>query len=92
MLRQKINRDTLRSERGVAGGLGDHWSYDSARFVREGFLDMLNVMGNNALGSFDFAAEIAEIDARTIEIERTYLIPMDIVKYVELPNYLRAAF
>jgi len=92
MIRQKISREARYSERTVTAQLGAHSRYDSERFVREGFFDPVNVMHRDGLAPFDFTAEIAAIEERTVEHDGTYLIPMDIVKYVELPDYLRTAF
>ena len=92
MICQKTSREARYSERTVAAQLGAHSRYDNERFVREGFFDPVNVMQRDGLAPFDFTAEIAAIEERTIEHDGTYLIPMDIVKYVELPDYLRTAF
>ena len=92
MLRHVINRATPFSERAIQQQWGTHHLYENDQFVREGFFDPINVVQTNQIQPFDFSQEIAEIVAKTVFMDGFYLPPMNVTKWVEIPDYLRTAF
>jgi hypothetical protein len=92
MLRQKINRESTFSKRTAETGMGAHWSYNTEQFVRECFLDPMNVAKNHVVGAFDFSEEIAKITASATEKSGIYFFPMNVRKIVEIPEHLKSAF
>jgi hypothetical protein len=89
--RQKINMETPWSEFSVANNFGAHHRYEYARFVRELFLDPLNVVHQQKLQPFEFSEEIAQMNGQTQEKDGYFWIPMDLNRWVEIPERLRAA-
>jgi len=51
----------------------------------------IDVINRNLVLPFTFDAEIAEITSKTIEHEGYFHIPMNISKFVELPDRFRNA-
>lgn len=92
MKRQKTSREARYSSRTLDAHLGDHSRYENERFVREGFFDPLNVLSRDGLAPFEFSHEIATIRERTLERDGTYVIPMDVLKFVEIPAPFRNVF
>lgn len=90
--RHKISREATYSKRTVEQGLGAHSRYGIDRFVREGFLDPVNVLTQKGTAPFDFTAEIAQIEAGSSAGSNIYFIPMNISKLVEIPERFRTAF
>ena len=90
--RQKINRDTAWSEDSLSQNFGAHHRYDYAKFVRENFLDPANVINQGNVQPFDFSEEIAKFEAGIVEKEGFFWIPMDMNRWVEIPDALRTAF
>ncbi len=93
MRRQRINRETEWSSVSLEQQLGAHHRYEYAQFVRECFLDPVNMMNHDRIGPFDFAAEIAALNARVVEKDRHFYVPMDIGgPLVRIPERFRPAF
>jgi hypothetical protein len=92
MQRQKVNRDSVFSQRTSQQGMGAHWRYDIERFVRECFFDPMNVATNHVIGPFDFTEEIAKIKDSVREASGIHYVPMNIHRIVEIPEHLKAAF
>ncbi len=92
MRRQQVNLETVWSERSVSAGFGAHHRYDYERFVREAFLDPVNMIRQNQISEFDFSSQIAEIGARLVERGGFYLVPHNIVALAEIPDRLRSVF
>jgi hypothetical protein len=86
MQRQVINRGTVWSDNSINSRHGEHHRYDFARFVREGFLDPINVVANNKIEAFDFKQDISTIISRTVEKNGYFHIPMDMAKFVAIPD------
>jgi hypothetical protein len=91
MNRQRVNIDTVWSQRSLDQNLGAHHRFDLKRFVHEFFLVPIDVINRNLVLPFTFDAEIAEITSKTIEHEGYFHIPMNISKFVELPDRFRNA-
>ena len=77
---------------GPAGNMGAHWRYPMSQFVRESFLDPMNALQSRGVGPFDFTAEIEGITGGAFLKDGYWHSPMNIVKLVEIPEHLRAAF
>ncbi len=92
MRRQQINLQTVWSERSVAEGFGGHHRYDYDRFVRQAFLDPVNILRQNGVSEFEFSSQIAEIGAKLVERNGFYLVPNNIKALVEIPDRLRSVF
>jgi hypothetical protein len=92
MQRQKINRESVFSQRTAQQGMGAHWRYDVERFVRECFFDPMNVVTNQVVGPFDFSAEIATISVNVREVSGVHYIPMNIQRMVEIPEHFKTAY
>lgn len=90
--RHKVNREAKTSQRQIDRGFGSHWRFDNERFVREAFFDPLNVLSHGGVAPFDFTEEIARISGNATESSGVHFIPMDIVKMVEIPEFLKSAF
>ncbi len=91
MQRQRVNLETVWSEASVSAGFGGHHRYEYERFVREAFLDPVNMVQQNRVAEFDFSSQIAEIEARVVEKNGFFLAPNDISVLTRLPDYLRTA-
>jgi hypothetical protein len=92
MKRHKISRTASYSERTVEAGMGAHSRYSNERFVRECFLDPLNLLIRDGTKPFDFSQEIALINTGVSESGGLHWIPMNLLKMVEIPDHLRLAF
>jgi len=90
--RQKINNETAWSSESLAANFGAHHRYAFDRFVREGFFDPINIINQGKIATFDFSEEIARFQAETVERDGSYWIPMNIDRWVEIPEHLRTAF
>jgi hypothetical protein len=90
--RQKINRDTQWSEASLSQNFGAHHRYDFSQFVRECFFDPINVINQGKVQPFEFSEEIARFDAGIQERDGFFWIPMNIDRWVEVPDHLRTAF
>ena len=90
--RQEINRATPWSQASLSQNFGAHHRYDYAQFVREGFFDPANIVNQGRLQPFDFTDEMTRFQASIIERDGYYWIPMDMNRWVELPQHLRSAF
>jgi len=90
MARQKVNLDTAWSERSLNENFGAHHRYGYERFVREGFLDAVNMVTNSVLDPFDFAGRIQEIVSGTEERDGFHHIPMGLTSWVEIPDRFSA--
>lgn len=84
--RQKINRETEWSKRSLEHNLGAHHRYDLETFVHQSFLVPIDVSSRKQLGEFEFTNELAEITAGTKSKNGMYYIPMNISKYVRIPE------
>jgi hypothetical protein len=92
MRRQRINRDSIFSQRMTEARMGAHWHYGTERFAWEGFFKPLNQAHTNGVSAFEFSAEIATINASVSEKSGVYYVPMNIRKLVEIPEHLKAAY
>jgi hypothetical protein len=90
--RQSINRATPWSEESLSQGFGAHHRYDYAQFVREAFFDPANVINQGNIQPFDFTGEVAKFEAAIVEKDGFYWIPMNMDRWVEIPENLRTAF
>jgi Glycosyl transferase family 2 len=90
--RQKINNETVWSDDSLGQNFGAHHRYEFEQFVRESFFDPVNIINQGKIQTFDFAEEIAKIDAEIVERDQFFWFPMNIVRWVELPAKLRTAF
>lgn len=90
--RQRINRETKWSERSLAADFGAHHRVENVRFVGENFFDPINALNSGLISLFDFSEQLAQFEARITEREGFFDLPVDIIKYVEIPDHLRAAF
>lgn len=90
--RHRISREAAYSQRTVEQGLGAHSRYGNERFVRECFLDPLNVVTNHGVSPFNFSDEITLINGNLAAADGIYYIPMNITKMVEIPEHLKSAF
>jgi hypothetical protein len=92
MRRHRVNRETVWSERSVSGGLSAHHRYDYDRFVREAFLDPVNMINQHRIVEFDFSSQITEITDKVVERGGYYFAPNNITVMAEIPDRLRSAF
>ena len=92
MARQRVNRETVWSEKSRTQKLGLHHQFEAERFVRIGFLDPLNLVNTNQLHPFNFSEEIATITNETKEKEGFFYIPMNLSKMCEIPDYFQRCF
>jgi hypothetical protein len=92
MRRQQVNLETVWSEPSLSSGFGAHHRYDYERFVREAFLDPLNMIKQKRISPFGFSSQVAEISKNVINRDGFYLVPNDIVALTEIPDRLRSAF
>ena len=83
--RHLINHENVWSEASLAANHGEHHRYDLNRFVREGFLDVMNVVRNGRIGSFDLTDAIAEQNASVIERNGIFFSQAHVVRFVEIP-------
>jgi hypothetical protein len=90
--RQTINRETAWSEASLSQNFGAHHRYDYAQFVRESFFDPANVINQGKVQPFNFSEEIAKFEAEIVERDGFFWIPMDMNRWVEIPETLRRAF
>lgn len=90
--RQRINRETPWSEDSLSRDFGAHHRYDFGQFVREAFFDPANMINQGKLQPFDFSEEIAKFDAEIVEKDGYFWIPMNMNRWVEIPDNLRTAF
>lgn len=90
--RQMINRETTWSEESLSQNFGAHHRYDYAQFVRESFFDPANMINQGKVQPFDFSEEIAQFDAAVEQKDGFYWIPMNLNRWVEVPENLRTAF
>ena len=84
--RQIVNVETVWSKRSLENKFGEHHRWDMKQFVHSGFLVPADVFNRNAYGEFDFADEISAFDANTALSNGYWYIPMNIHKYVKLPE------
>lgn len=90
MARQKINQDTIWSERSLSQNLGQHHRYDFEKFVHEGFFVPSNEIRQGRIAEFNFEAEIAEFLSKTVEHQGSFYVPMQMPKkYVRIPEIFR---
>lgn len=92
MQRQVINRETEWSQESLARNIGTHHRFENDRFVRGGFLVHIGAISQGTLPPFEFSDQIAELNERTTHRGNIYNIPMDIKKYVEIPERFRSIF
>jgi hypothetical protein len=90
--RQRINLETPWSEDEVTQKWARHHRYDLAKFVREAFIDPMNVVNQGALLPFEFTEEIAKFNSELIQKDGYFFGPPNMSRYVEVPESLRAAF
>ncbi len=90
--RQKTSRAASYSERTVEMGMGAHSRYSNERFVRECFLDPMNLLMRDGVQPFEFSEEIAQINAGVSQSGGLHWIPMDIRKLVAIPEHMKVAF
>jgi hypothetical protein len=90
--RQTINRETTWSEVSLSQNFGAHHRYEYAQFVREAFFDPANIINQGKVQPFDFSDEIAQFDAAIVQKDGFYWIPMNMSRWVEVPENLRTAF
>jgi hypothetical protein len=90
--RQAINNETPWSDGALAANHGAHHRYTFDRFVRESFFDPINIINQGKIAPFDFAEEIARFQAEIVERDGYFWIPMNIDRWVEIPDHLRTAF
>lgn len=83
--RQAINQATEWSEASLAAQHGAHHRYDLEQFIREGFLDPLNAVKTQGIGSFEFTAVIAALEAGVTERGGTHAVP-NMAEFVEIPS------
>ncbi len=86
MQRQLINIDTVWSERSLKQNFGQHHRWDIHTFVHNGFFVPTDVANRNAYGAFEFSAEIAAFESRSELANGYWYIPMDIHKFVTIPD------
>ena len=79
------------SERSLAENFGAHARYSLDRFVRESFLDPINIVATGRVEPFDFTSEIAQIHESAIERNGFYGSPLTLVKMVEVPERFSSA-
>ncbi len=90
--RQIINSETPWSSEAVAANHGAHHRYTFDRFVRESFFDPINIINQGKISTFDFSQEMTRFQAEIIERDGCFWIPMNIDRWVEIPEHLRTAF
>jgi hypothetical protein len=90
--RQRINRETAWAEESLAQNFGAHHRYEFSQFVRECFFDPVNVVNQGKIQSFEFSDEIASFEQGVQEKDGFYWIPMNINRWVEIPEHLSKAF
>ncbi len=74
------------SERSLAENFGAHARYSLERFVRESFLDPINIVTTGRIDPFDFTSEIAQIHDSAKERNGFYGSSLVLVKMVEIPE------
>jgi hypothetical protein len=74
------------SERSLAENFGAHARYSLERFVRESFLDPINMVTTGRVETFDFTFEIKQIQESAIERNGYYGSPLALAKMVEIPE------
>ncbi len=90
--RQRINNDTVWSEHSLSQNFGAHHRYEFRQFIHELFFDPINMINQRRIQPFDFTEEIAKLDAEMIERDGYFSFPMNINRWVEIPENLRTAF
>ena len=90
--RQLINQQTPWSDDALLHNWGAHHRYDLTRFVREFFLDPINILSHGQVSPFVFDAEIEKFNSEVVEKDGFFWIPMNMSRIVEIPPDLRASF
>ena len=83
--RHLINKENIWSQTALGANHGAHHRYDLDQFVREGFLDISNVVRQGRAGSFDLTDAIAELNASVIERNGVFVSQAHVVRIVEIP-------
>jgi hypothetical protein len=90
--RQRINQETSWSDIAVQSNHGAHHRYGLERFVREHFLDPINMMNQDQFTPFEFDQEARKFDSEIQEKNGVFWIPMNHSKFTELPDRFRSVF
>lgn len=91
VLRQEVNRNTVWSSDSLARNYGAHHRYPLNQFIHEGFLAPIDILNRGLVGEFEFSKELLEIERRIVVNDQgDYLMPMDVVKYVAIPERFAA--
>jgi hypothetical protein len=76
MARQRINQQTIWSERSLAVNFGAHHRFDYRQFFHQGFLTPMSVVNRGEVGQFTFDRELQAILAETTTDGGFFRIPM----------------
>jgi hypothetical protein len=91
--RQQINQKTIWSDAALAQKHGAHHRYNLKQFVHESFLSPLDLHNRSLMLDFEFSKEILTLESRiTVDNEGNFHIPMDIQKYVIIPERFSEVF
>jgi hypothetical protein len=89
--RQAVNVGTVWSQRSLDNQFGEHHRWTMDKFIHHGFLVPSDVRRNNGFRDFQFDDEIAAFDRKTTEANRFFYVPMDIYKWVKIPDRYSAS-
>ena len=90
--RQEINNATAWSDASLSQNFGAHHRYQFAQFVRECFFDPANIINQGKVEPFDFSEEITKFESAIVEKDGNYWIPMNMDRWVKIPDHMRNAF
>ena len=84
--RQAINQASVWSDASLAANHGVHHRYDLERFVKEGFLEMANLVRQGRAVSFDLSEAIAELNASVVQRNGVFAPTARVSRCVEIPR------
>jgi hypothetical protein len=84
--RHIINQTNVWSDASLAANHGAHHRYDLDRFVREGFLEVANMVRQGRVESFDFTDAIAEMNAKIVQRSGAFFTQAHVLICVEIPR------
>lgn len=93
MGRQKINRETIWSQRSLGQNLGAHHRFSNEEFVKASFLVPMDQVNRGIVSDFNFETETARFTAETTSTNGNFLVPMNLPKkVVGIPERFKNVF
>jgi hypothetical protein len=90
--RHTLTKEMRWADSSLTANHGAHARYDYPRFVREAFLDALNILATKGTSAFEFQEEIERIRSEAVQRNGIFYPPQIQGRMAEIPEYLRCAF